>query len=364
MAADASTVADAARESGFYLDSGVSVTEDDATRIVTGARNNGSRFHLVVLDDTPPRGNAAFAEAIFEDLAIPDGTVVVLSPEGIGWVTEGDGFTEDAMSTALDFANSEGGNDAEYSANFVAGLVGTSLPTENGSETTADSSSGGGFIWFVLIIAGVGLLVFWLIRRSGQQTVNAAAEQMAKARMAVQQQVDAVANDILDIEEEVRVSDNSEVDQFYNDAGATYQRVTEQLLEAESPQQVLELSNDLDTAIWQLDSAEAVLDGNPKPPRPEPKRLEPVASSSQDRVTMPARRPGYQRRPSRRSSYLGPGMLEMLIGVAGQTMAGDRRRTRRRSLGPVRRSTSRSTRRQTSRRSSGGRIRGGGRRRK
>jgi len=88
----------------------------------------------------------------------------------------------------------------------------------------------------------------------------------------------------------------------------------------------MEISNDLDVAIWQLDSAEAVLDGKPKPPRPEAKRLDPLPrQTDQDRVTVPAPRPDYQRRPSRRSSYLGPGMLEMLIGVAGQVLAGSGR---------------------------------------
>jgi hypothetical protein len=252
---------------------------------------------------------------------------------------------------------------------------------------------------FILIIGGLGLLVFWMIRRSGKQTVNAAAEQMAKARMAVQKQVDAVANDILDMEDEVRVSTNAEVERFYNEASDTYRTVTDLMQKAETPQQLLEISNDLDVAIWQLDCAEAILDGNPKPPRPEPKRMEPERRPAGDRVTVPSPRPDYQRRPSRRSSYLGPGMLEMLIGVAGQVLGGGGRRPRggglgsmlrrpssnqtRRADGPTARSgggvvpgpgapvprsstprsSTRSTR-STRRRSGGGRIRGGRRRRK
>jgi hypothetical protein len=249
-----------------------------------------------------------------------------------------------------------------------------------------------------VIVGGLALVVFFLIRRSGRQTVNAASEQMAKARMAVQKQVDAVANDILDMEDEVRVAANAEVDQFYNEASETYRTVTDRLQKAETPEQLLDISNDLDVAIWQLDCAEAALDGKPKPPRPEPKRMEPVRRPGGDRVTVPAPRPDYQRRSSRRSSYLGPGMLEMLIGVAGQVLAGGGRGPRGGGLGsllrrsssrptsradgptarggggvvpgpgsPVpRRSSTRSPRssRSTRRRSGGGRIRGGGRRRK
>jgi hypothetical protein len=417
VAADISTVADDVSASGFYLDRGVSISDGDATEIVTAARNNGSRFHLVVLDDTPLGGNTAFAEAILDELNIPSGTILVLSPEDVGWVSEDEGFAETDMEEAFEFANAAGGNDAQYAANFVVGLVGEpgvpattaasgseGVPATVGGQSAAaaePSGGGSGFLWFIVIVGGIGLLVFFLIRRGGRQTVNAGAEQMAKARMAVQKQVDAVANDILDMEDEVRVADNAEADRFYNEASATYRDVTERLLKAETPQHLLDISNDLDIAIWQLDSAEAILDGKPKPPRPEPKRLEPERRPTGGRVTVPSPRPDYQRRPSRRSSYLGPGMLEMLIGVAGQVLAGGSRRPRGGGLGsllrrssspsgsradgptsrsgggvvpgpgsPVqRRSSSRSPRatrssRPSRRRSGGGRIRGGGRRRK
>ena len=77
LAADLSTVADDVSVSGFYLDRGVSISENDATQIVTAARNNGSRFHLVVLDDTPLGGKAAFAETVYDQLGITAGTILV-----------------------------------------------------------------------------------------------------------------------------------------------------------------------------------------------------------------------------------------------------------------------------------------------
>jgi hypothetical protein len=396
-AADVGAVADAAADTGFYLDSGVSISEDDATEIVSAARNNGSRFYLVVLNDTPAGGNTAFAEAVYDDLRISAGTILVLSPDDVGWVSEGEGFTEAELFAAAELAIEAGGSDAEFAANFVIALLGSPVPTTATPSAAATESGGGGsgLLWFLVIIAGIGLLLFWLSRRSRKQTVNAAAEQLAKARMAVQKQIDAVANDLLDMEDEVRAANNDEIDRFYNEAGETYRNVTERLQDVETPQHLLELSNDLDVAIWQLDCAEALLDGNPKPPRPEPKRLE-VPESPEDKVTVPAPKPDYQRRPSRRSSYLGPGMLEILIGVAGQVLAGGGRgRGRSGGLGSMfggsarsaRRSSSsaaksgggivpgpgspvprQSSRRRSSRpsspRRSGGRIRGGTRRRK
>ncbi len=263
----------------------------------------------------------------------------MISPDDVGWVTDNEGFTSNDLELAFEQANDQGGTDAEFAANMVVALFGssatetTSAPatTAAASSSTSSSSSGGGsgLIWFFVIIVGIGLLLFWLVRRSKKQTVNAAAEQMAKARATVQKQIDAIANDILDMEDEVRVANNDEVHEYYNQASETYRTLGDRLQAADRPQELLDISNDLDVAIWQLDCAEAVLDGKPKPPKPEPKRMEPAQPTSTDRVTIPAPRPDYQRRSARRSSYMGPGVMEILIGVAGQVLAGGAAASRR-----------------------------------
>lgn len=409
LAATISEVVDDAAEAGLYLDSGVSVSESDATQIVTAARNNGSRFYLIVLEDTPLGGNTVFAESVLDDLNVDSGTVFVLSPDDVGWVSDNEGFTEEDLESAYQYADARGGTDAEYAGNFVIGLFGEdvaapdtdSVPATTAASSSSSSSSGdgggSGLIWFIVIIAGVGLLLFWLVRRGKKQTVNSVAEQMAKARAAIQKQVDAIANDILDMEDEVRTADNPEVDELYNQASDTYRTLEERLQQADMPQELLDISNELDVAIWRLDCAEAVLDGKPKPAQPEPKRIEQASTVPGDRVTIPAPRPDYQRRPSRRSSYMGSGMMEILIGVAGQVLAGGA--MGRRSEGgmgglggllgtrggqrrdatpptrggdgvvpgpgsPVPRSTRRATGQPTRRRSGGGRTRGGGKRRR
>lgn len=407
LAADIGTVADDLATQAFYLDSGVSISASDATQIVSTARNQGSRFYLVVLDDTPAGGNTAYAEALYDELRIDAGTILVLSSDDVGVFSEDEGFTESDMNAALDYADEVAETDADYAAAFVVGLVGpagdigstatTSAPatTAAAASASSDSSGGGGsgLLWLLVIVVGGGLLLFWLVRRGDKQTVNAAAEQMAKARAAVQKQVDAIANDILDIEDEVRLADNREVDALYSAASETYRTLTARLQQAETPEELLDLSNDLDLAIWQLDCAEALLDDKPKPTKPQPKRLEAPAPAD-DRVTVPAPRPDYQRRPGRRSSYMGPGLMEILIGVAGQVLAGGgtrrsgglggvfgnrtQRTTSRSGSGrggsvvpgpgsPVRRSARRSSTPRSSstpRRSGGGRVRVGRKRRK
>jgi len=383
LAADAATVADDAASVGYYLDSGVTISSSDATQIVSAARNGGSRFYLVVLGDTPDGGDTVFAENVLDSLGSDTGTVLVLSPEDVGWVSNGE-FSDAELVAAFEYANARGGSDADYAANFVVSLVGAPGATTTAPPAgTTSGGSGAGIIWFFVIIAAVILLVVWLMWRSNKQTVNAAAEQLAKARLAVQKQVDAVANDILDMEDEVRVAGNAEADRFYSEASETYRTVSDELTTAETPQQLLDISNRLDAAIWQLDTAEALLDGKPRPAQPEPRSLKPDLGS-EERVTAPPRQPDYQRRSSRRSSYLGPGMLDILAGVAGQVLAGGGRSGRRgfggmfgggvaggspgrRAGGTVTRRASGGARRASGRRSSprrsgGGRVRGGGRR--
>ena len=97
LTADIGSVVDEVSETGFYLDSGVSISESEATEIVSAARNNGSRFYLIVLAATPPGGNTVFAEAVYDELGISAGTVLVLSPEDVGYLTENEGFTETDM---------------------------------------------------------------------------------------------------------------------------------------------------------------------------------------------------------------------------------------------------------------------------
>lgn len=386
LAVTAGEVASDVAADGFYLDPGVSISSSDASQIVATARNNGSRFHLVVLDTTPPGGNTTFAEAVLDDLGFTEGTVLVLSADDVGWVTQGDGFTKDDMAAAFDFANNKGGSDADYAANFVVGLIGepTTVPPTTvvaPPPTSGQTSGGSSPVWIIAILVVIGLLVFWVTRRSKRGNLAAVTKRMAEARAVVQKQVDAVANDILDMEDEVRGADNPEVDEIFNQAGETYRSATDELPTVDTPAGLLDISNRLDTAIWQLDVVEAILDDKPRPTRPEPKRLaSPSAPPPGPTPSIPA--PSYSRRSTRRSSYLGPGMMDLLVGVAGQVLAGGGGRPRSRMGSITRRAPVRTPRRR--RRSGGGmtpgprsrsprgssssggsrRIRGGGKRRK
>jgi len=208
---------------GFYVEDGASITDAEASAIVSSARNEGSRYHLIVLVETPPGGNTSFADAVYDFMGIDSGTVFVLSEDDTGWVSV-DEFTEAELEEAFLVASDAGGSDAAYAANFTGAVFGLDLNVgstgDSGSTAGGSNDEGGGsgFLWFILIVGGLGLLVWWLMRRSRAQAQQATESQFAEARAEIQVQLDGIANDILDMEVEVRGANNDTVDALFDEA--------------------------------------------------------------------------------------------------------------------------------------------------
>jgi hypothetical protein len=346
LAADEATVARSVDSQGFYLDPGVSITESEASRLVEHASFEGDLVYLVVLGDNPSGGPTIFADDI--SARVGEGLVVVASPESVGFsgdTTYGDLEIEDA----IDQANAVGGDDAEYLTAFIEALTGvpvgepagtgSGVTTTVASQQTSDevtapatepSGGGSGFLLFIVIAGGLGLLFWWFLRRSRKKAAQVPApmsERIVQARAVVQRQLDDVANDVLDLAEEVRVADNPQADEYYERASATYAAASDAFPDAKDAQSIIDLSQQLDEAIWQLDAAEALLDGNPVPPKPVKER---IVIEPEPTVTVPERQqrrptyPSYERRPQRRSSYGGSGLFDILMGV-GSVLASTRR---------------------------------------
>ena len=328
---------------------------------------------------------------------LPSGIVLVVAPDTVGYAGLSTRATERELSLALDDALNIGGSDFDVASTFVGALPGVELsgasaPTSTSAATPATSRSGGGswILWIILIAIAAGAFFLFLNSREPrgrEHQGSALAKAKAKAKAEVGQMLSAVANDILDMEDEVRSADNERVDRFYQDASGTYSKSSKSFEDATTAQQLLELSNDLELATWQLDSAEAILDGNEPPRRPEPRRFETPAPAPSTTGTPAERRPQvvgtsqlpsrpeYNRRPTRCSAAMGGGLMDLLSGVLASgalTRLGGGRSSRRRPRARVlpTRSRSRSTGGTATRRSprSGGgsrkRVRGGGRRRK
>ena len=340
------------RTDGVFVEAGSSASESEIGAAVSTLRQAGENVSIVVLSEEPVAGATVFADAVND--AGGRGLVVVIAPDSVGFSGTLDFFTVSEINAALDVAR---GDDAEFAATFADALT---------DEAGAPSATGGGgraTILVVVLLIGLGgiALVWWMNRRAKKSASSAADVRMAESRKQVQIQIDALANDILELEDEVRMADDSRADRFFEDASETYGRIGD-LASSATPGDLLEISNDLDEAIWQLDSAEAIVDGNQLPKRPDRRTLTPEPTATMGPAPVPVRPvPEYRRRSTRRSSYSAGTSADVLTMLGGAVLAG-----RSRSGGGVGGSaTSRSRRRTTAERmerprgSGGKRVRGG-----
>ncbi len=78
-----------------------------------------------------------------------------------------------------------------------------------------------------------------------------------------------IANEILDLADKVTLSEQDQAEEYFRTASATFQTAQEQLDQATTLAELERLSDQLDTTRWQLEAAEAVVEGRPVPPEPD-----------------------------------------------------------------------------------------------
>jgi hypothetical protein len=342
-AASPSEVAPVIASDGFFIEEGVDASSDEVGAAVFDARSAGGLFYAVVLVDEPPAGATTYADAVLDELPRQEGTVLVVGPQTVGWASNNDVWTSAELDRALDASLDAPTSGAVVSA-FVSELI-----------EPSSSGGGGGGVWLlvigVVIVGGIGFVIW---RGSRSRRVSD-AQRLAEVKAKAQLQIDAIANDILDDADEISEADNADATGHFEAATAVYGEAAGRLEAATTARQVLDISAELDIATWHLDAAEAILDGKPVPPKPEPPVIpDPVAPPP---PRAPASAPGsppplptYQRRSERRSGFGADDMLKTMIAM--QAM---------RSIGRSRGGSSSAGRTSSPPRSSG-RSRGGGRR--
>lgn len=292
LAATPDEVATAVLDTGLWLDPGVSISNAEASAAVTRVRSDGERFMLAVLADDPSGGATAFADAVFDRLDI-DGLLLVVTPSEAGFAGNNSLYSPDDVDAALNAAFDAGGDDATLVAAFAAALVGepvvagTEVPVTVAEPVPATSSGGGGggVLLLVVVVIGVGgFLWFRSRKKKASEDVTASLDE---ARAELRSQLGEVANDVLDLEERVRVAEISEASSHYQAASAAFAEASDRIDAAASFNDLEDIANDLDDAAWRLDAAEALVEGRPvpaKPTREEPGRC----------FFDPAHRPPYE----------------------------------------------------------------------
>jgi len=306
-AATPAQVAAVVAQDGYFIEQGADATDAVVADAVAEARFDGGALSVVVLANEPPSGATTFADAVLDGLPSRAGTVLVVGPETVGWASSGDKWTNDQLDAALD-ASLSGATSDDLVTLFVEALL-----------SPPSSGVSGVLVLFGIVLAVGGAFALFAFRASRAQRTRAAT-QVEKLRATAQLQIDAIANDILDLEDEVRLSGNDRAQELFSTAVGTYTTASDRLATMTSGRAIVDLNTELDVAVWHLDTVEAILDGKPLPEKPKPPAYSPASNArpvSQAKPTSNAigSPPEYQRRSQRRSSYGAGDMLEIFLAT-------------------------------------------------
>jgi len=296
VAATPAEVGPIATANGYYIQDGADATPRVLGDAVADARFAGGELSVIVLSTEPPSGATTFADAILDQYGQKTGTILVVAPQTVGWASQGDIWTDGQLDTALT-SSLVGDTSDDVVRLFVQGLT---------SKDAAGSGGGGFGIWWFFGIIGVAIGAFMLFaKRAANKMRGQARDRVEELRAMAQEQIDTIANDILDLEDEVRVSGNTEAQMHYAAAVETYSTAGERLAAATSGREIVDLDHEFDIAVWNLDAAEAILDGDPVPDKPERPKYEPVQQPAPSAPPSPTElRPlDPPRRSTRQSSY-------------------------------------------------------------
>ncbi len=278
LAADPEDALPDLQAQGYYVEPGArSISLPGLEDVVAGTRNAGSRFMVAILDEEPPGGPTTFADAVLD--GIGEGTIIVLTRGDQVGVASTE-FDRGELDAALDQADARGGDDLTYVDTFAGSLAsilsGSGVspapqPTTAPAEPAGEGGGGGGLLVLLLIVGGLILVVVFVVRRSNKRSEERAAADVASARAEIQKQLDAMANDILELSDTISVADNEQASELFQAATATYNTTTEEFEKAQTFNDLADLAGKLDLATWQLDAAAAIVSGEQPPPKPAPR---------------------------------------------------------------------------------------------
>lgn len=256
---------------GYHVGPGVDASLEEMETLVD--RYPG--FGFVALDATPQGGSDLLADRLLDAAPSVD-TVVVLTADEAGAASSTYGDT--ALDAAFDAAFATTGDtyrrDFEQVASALGGSPGgtTSSPTEVSGSSSTDG--GGPSIVWILILGAVGYFGYRMWRNS-QDDERAVGRRFNEAKREIEDQVAAVANQILELSDRPDLADHSEATAHFRRASEVFRQAESRLKEASSTAAFAELADDLDDARWELAAAEALLEGRPVPERPADAHPEP-----------------------------------------------------------------------------------------
>lgn len=272
------TVADQVDLRGYYADADAPIIVDDLERLA----HDHPTIGFVALTGTPEGGADLLADQILTSVGARD-TVIVITPDEFGGSSTV--YRDAELAAAFERALDEPGDSYVEDLSQVA----TALVGSGGSPSTVGSSTGGGSWFLIVVLVGLGLLGFVLWRNSRRDR-EALAERTAEARAEIESQMAAVANEILEFSDRPDADAHPEAVSHFRTASEIFQRAEDRLSEASSPAALAELSDELAQATWELEAADALIEGRqvPEPPTSEAARcfFDPTHRAATEEATL------------------------------------------------------------------------------
>jgi hypothetical protein len=255
LAVDTSSLSDEAAFRHYAFEDGAPV-DVNAMEQLMGSLPESPALYFVALAEDPPEGADVVARDILA--ALPGGTVVVVTPTDLGAVSAD--FSDAQLSSALDA--SIDAYDTSYVDGFraFAGALIGEKPVKGGSDA--------GLIALVILVVLIVVVVV-IVRRGKKSDEDIQKRRLTEARTEIGTQMDAVANRILELNDQVEVAANDEATAHYRAATDTYDSARDEFQKATTLEQLETLSGRLDHARWDLEAADALTEGRPVPPEPE-----------------------------------------------------------------------------------------------
>ncbi|MEM7091360.1 MAG: hypothetical protein AAF567_00045 [Actinomycetota bacterium] len=340
---------------GFHIETGADGTDAAFSSLVSRTRANATdRWYFVSLagavdadfadllrDAVRPTGNVLLFYWDIDDfpqaqLASSETEAVefdALAPiESADWTTPDEFMT--LVVAEFDRITGASGNAAASDSGSTS--TGTTSTGSASSSNADDSGGGNGWIWFAGGAAAIGGGIWYSGRRRRKKAEEARVESAAELRDALQTEIDELANDVIVLSGPVDLSEDEQAVEHYRAATATYTAISEEIpdldgLDVGDFDALHDLGVRVAHARWQMDAAEAIIDGEPipdkpevePPPEPEPGKTRPAPAALPPQVRSRAPRPRTRSTGRRRSG--GGGLLDILIG-AGMANSGRRRR--------------------------------------
>ena len=270
----------------IYDPGAVGIPNDDAPQLrqldqaVAPLQEDGAFFKVIVLADPVTRFDSTreFAEAVLADLG-GSGRILVygLTDVGIGSNLDNLAAVSDAESAAREGANT--GSSYAAGVEAAAASLGVEGSADSSDSSSDGGSSGGSFAWlWVVLIVGVlvvGGLFLW--SRLKKSKARESAVSLGEGEMKVRSHQDQAGNLVLDLADRVELPGAPpEAKQLFQQGAAEFAGLQDDLEQADTRPELEAVYPRIVDAVWKLESAKAVLDGQPAPAQPAAEPLFPA----------------------------------------------------------------------------------------